>query len=155
MPLARAYAAHGHGGGSAGHGRSGSFGSKGPFQTLTGQFIYDYTRYGAIGKNWESDSTAKMPNAAVNAYAVSATGQGGNCPSVRFRVWFLGPMKSDHPKCAFEIAGGGRVENILKATRYHADVIALPETTCDTQTHDFSIPESDAPWTVRFHCTSQ
>jgi len=147
MLLARPFAAHGRG--------CGSYAPEGPFQMVTGEFKYNYTRYGAIGKDWESDCTSQMPHAAVNAYAQSSTGGSGNCPSVRFGVWFLGPMQSDHPKCTFEIVGGGRVENILRATRYSVDVIATPEMTCNTQAHDSSISKPDALWTVRFHCTSE
>jgi hypothetical protein len=127
----------------------------GPFGILSGEFKYDYTRYGAIGKDWESDCTAKMPHAAVNAHAVTAAGGCDHWPSVEFEVGFLGPMKSDHPKCTFEIEGGGRVENIPRATRYHADVIAVPEIAYDTQAHDPSNLKSDVPWTVRFQCSSE
>ena len=72
-------------------GRSGGcYAPKGPFQQLSGEFQYDYKRYGAVGKDWESSCTREMPYAVVEAHANSEGG--GGLPSVEFIVWFLGPM---------------------------------------------------------------
>ena len=47
MLITRPFTAQGRGGGC--------YVPKGPFQQLSGEFQYDYKRYGAVGKNWESN----------------------------------------------------------------------------------------------------
>ena len=46
---------------------------KGPFQQLTGEFQYDYKRYGAVGKDWESGCTREMPYAVVKHMLIPKT----------------------------------------------------------------------------------
>jgi hypothetical protein len=82
-----------------------------------------------------------MPYAVVDAHALNPQGVGGGQPSVEFIVWFLGPMKSDNPKCTFEISGG-EVKALEEVTRHHLNVIAGPI-------------QSDVPWMIRFNCTSE
>ncbi len=86
----------------------GCYAPKGPFRRLSGEFQYDYERYGAVGKDWENSCTPEMPYAIVSAHA-NPEGDRGGLPAVEFIVWFLGPMKSDNPKCTFEILNGGEV----------------------------------------------
>ena len=127
---------------------------KGPFHQLTGEFQYDYERYGAVGKDWESTCTREMPYAFVNAHASPEGGRDG-LPAVEFKVWFLGPMASANPKCNLEIAGGGEVKAFKEVTRHHLDVIAVPKVFDGSGTHDFLNLQSDTPWTIRFNCTSE
>ncbi|SPF32190.1 exported hypothetical protein [Syntrophobacter sp. SbD1] len=127
---------------------------KGPFQQLTGEFVYDYKLYGAVGKDWEGSCTRETTCALVNAHANPEGGRGG-WPAVEFTVWFLGPMKSDNPKCTFEISNGGEVKAIKEATRHHLNVIAVPKVFDDAGTHDFSNLQSNTPWTIRFSCASE
>lgn len=149
----RADATGGHGGG-AGTGGGGLYAPKGPFQKLSGEFQYDYSRYGAVGKDWESSYTRKMPHAAVDVRA-NPEGERGGLPAVKFIVWFLGPMKSDNPKCTFEIADGGEVKAIKEVTRHHLNVIAVPKVSDCPGRNDFSNLQSKTPWTIRFNCTSK
>ncbi|MGO8944629.1 MAG: hypothetical protein ACLQJ7_13270 [Syntrophobacteraceae bacterium] len=137
---------------SSGRG-GGCYAPKGPFQQLTGEFQYDYKRYGAVGKDWES-SCRETPYAVVNAHANPVGGRGG-WPAVEFTVWFLGPMESDNPKCTFEISDGGEVEALKEVTRYHLNVIAVPKVFDGSGTHHFSNLQSNTPWTIRFNCKSE
>ncbi|MGA2224886.1 MAG: hypothetical protein ABSH41_10630 [Syntrophobacteraceae bacterium] len=127
---------------------------KGPFQQLTGEFQYDYKRYGAVGKDWENSCTREMPYAVVDAHANPEGGRDG-LPSVEFIVWFLGPMKSDNPKCTFKILDGGEVKALKEVTRNHLNVIAVPKVFDHSGTRDFSSLQSNTPWTIRFTCTSE
>jgi hypothetical protein len=140
----------GHGGAS-GHGGGGFYAPKGPFHHLTGEFQYDYKRYGAVGRDWEGSCTRKT---VVDTYA-DPEGERGGLPAVKFIVWFLGPMTSDSPECTFEIADGGEVKNIKEVTRHHLNVIAVPKVLDDSGTRDFSNLQSNTPWTIRFACTSE
>jgi hypothetical protein len=144
--VTRPFTAQGRGGGC--------YVPKGPFQQLTGEFQYDYKRYGAVGKEWESVCTREMSYAIVKAHA-NPEGGGGSWPEVEFIVWFLGPMKSDNPKCTFGISDGGEVKAITKVTRNHLNVIAVPKVVDDSGTRDFSNLQSNTPWTIRFTCTSE
>ena len=144
----------GHGGGGSGHGGGGFYAPKGPFHHLTGEFQYDYERYGAVGKDWKSSCTRKMPYAVVDAHA-NPEGERGGLPAVKFIVWFLGPMTSDSPKCTVEIADGGEVKAIKEVTRHHLNVIAVPKVIDCSGTHDFSNLQSNTPWTLKFNCTSK
>ncbi len=146
------FTAQGHGG----HGVASSFYSvKGPFQQISGEFSYDYNRYGAVGKNWERHSTSKMRYAGVDADALKTKSGEVGSPSVRFRVWFLGPMVSKRPKCTFKIGGGGKIEGTPVATRYHVDVLAMQKAVHNDKKHDFLKLQSDGPWTVKFYCVSK
>ncbi len=127
---------------------------KGPFHQLSGEFQYDYKRYGAVGKDWESSCTEQMPSAIVDAHANTEGGPGG-WPTVEFIVWFLGPMASDNPKCTLEITGGGEVSALKEVTRHHLNVIAVPKIFEHSAAHDFSNLQSSTPWMVRFNCTSE
>jgi hypothetical protein len=127
---------------------------KGPFRQLTGEFQYDYKRYGAVGKDWECSCTREMPYAIVDAHANPEGGRDGR-PAVEFTVWFLGPMRSDNPKCTFEISDGGEVTTIKEATRHHLNVIAVPKVLDRSEAHDFPNFQSNTPWTIRFNCTSE
>ncbi len=146
MLITRPFAARGRGGGC--------YVPKGPFHQLTGEFRYDYKRYGAVDKDWESSCTREMPYALVNAYANPEGGRDG-WPAVEFKVWFLGPMASDNPKCNVEIADGGEVKAFKEVTRHRLDVIAVPKVLDGSGTHDFSNLQSDTPWTIRFNCISE
>jgi hypothetical protein len=101
--IARPFTAQGRG--------AGSYAPKGPFQQLSGEFQYDYKRYGAVGKDWEGSCTRGMPYAVVDTHANPKGGRDG-WPAVEFIVRFLGPMKSDNPKCAFEIRDGREVKTL-------------------------------------------
>jgi len=138
---------------SSGRG-GGCYVPKGPFHKLTGEFQYDYSRYGAVGKDWESSCTRETTYAIVNAHAYPEGGRGG-WPAVEFIVWFLGPMASDNPKCTFEIPDGGEVKAIKEVTRHHLDVIAMPKVSDSSGTYDLSNLQSNTPWTIRFNCTSE
>jgi hypothetical protein len=108
-------------------GGGGCYAPKGPFKQLTGEFQYDYKRFGAVGKDWESSCTPEMPYAAVNANArINPEDGHGDWPAVEFIVWFLGPMRSDNPKCIFEITDGGQVLAFKGATKHQLKVIAVP-----------------------------
>ncbi len=95
-----------------------------------------------------------MPYAVVDAHANPEGGLDG-WPAVEFKVWFLGPMASDNPKCNLEIADGGKVKALKKVTRHHLDVIAVPKVFVRSETRDFSNLQSKTPWTIRFNCTSE
>ncbi len=127
---------------------------KGPFHQLSGEFQYDYKRYGAVGKDWEGGCTEQMHYAIVDAHA-STEDEPCGWPAVEFTVWFLGPMTSGNPKCTVEITDGGEVSLIKEATRHHLNVIAVPKIFNRSATHDFSNLQSNTPWTVRFSCTSE
>ncbi|MGO9531539.1 MAG: hypothetical protein ACLP3B_10205 [Syntrophobacteraceae bacterium] len=143
-----------HGGG-AGHGGGGFYAPKGPFQKLSGEFQYDYSHYGAVGKDWESSRTRQMPYVIVDAHA-NPKGESAGLPAVEFIVWFLGPMTSDSPKCNLEITDGGEVKALKKVTRHHLNVIAVPKVLDGSGgTRDFSNLQSNTPWTIRFACTSE
>ncbi len=129
----------------------GCYAPKGPFQQLSGEFQYDYKRYGAVGKDWESSCTREMPYAVVDAHPEG----GGGLPAVEFIVWFLGPMQSDNPKCNFKIADGGEVKALKEVTRSHLNVIAVPKVSDGARMRDFSNLQSNTPWTIRFSCTSE
>lgn len=133
----------------------GCYNPKGPFKQLSGKFRYDYYRYGSVGRDWESDCTREMPYAAVKAHGLNPEGGGGGGPSVEFVVWFLGPMKSDNPKCTVEISGGGEVKAIKEATRHYLNVIAGPKVFDGSATHHISNLQTEIPWTIRFNCTSE
>jgi hypothetical protein len=144
----RPFTAQGRGGGC--------YEPKGPFQQLAGEFQYDYRRYGAVGKDWESSCTREMPNAAINAKALINPEAGhGDWPAVEFTVWFLGPMESDNPKCTFEISDGGDVKALKEVTRHHLNAIAVPKVLDGSGTHDFLNLQSTTPWTIKFNCTSE
>ena len=144
--ITRPFTAQGRGGGC--------YVPKGPFHQLAGEFQYDYKRYGAVGKDWEISCTREMPYAEVDAHASPEDGSGGR-PMVEFIIWFLGPMKSDNPKCTFEISNGGEVKALKEVTRNHLNVIAVPKVFDGSGTHGFSNLQSNAPWTIRFNCMSE
>ena len=136
-------------------GRSGGYcAPEGPFQRLTGEFQYDYKRYAAVGKDWKSSCTREMPYSAVDAHVNPENGRDG-WPAVEFIVWFLGPMKSDNPKCTFDISDGGEVKALKAVTRHHLNIIAVPRVSNGLETHGFSNLQSNTPWTIRFNCTSE
>jgi hypothetical protein len=95
-----------------------------------------------------------MPYATVDAHADAEGGSHG-WPEVEFIVWFLGPMKSNNPKCTFEISHGGEFKAFKEVTRHHLNVIAAPKVFDGAGAHDFSNLQSKTLWTVRFNCTSE
>lgn len=151
VPVIRPVAARGHG-----HGVATSFYSvKGPFQCVRGEFRYDYDRYGALGKHWTGRPGPKMRNAEVDACALKPKIGSEGRPSVMFRVWFLGPMESNRPKCTFKITGGGKSAGAPAATRYYVDVIASQRVAHHDKARDLASLRSNTPWTVKFYCTSK
>jgi len=133
----------------------GFYNPRGPFQKLSGEFNYDYKRYGAVGKDWERGYTLEMPYAAVTAHALNPAGGSGGWPAVEFIVSFLGPMRSDNPKCTFEISGGGEANTIEEMSRRHLKVLAVPKVIDGSATHDIPKLQSEVPWTIRFSCSSE
>ena len=133
----------------------GFYAPKGPFRILSGEFHYDYKRYGAVGKDWESSCTREMPYTAVNAHALNHQGGTGDWPIVEFTVWFLGPMRSDNPRCTFEISGGGEVNAVKEVSRRHLKALAGPKVTDGRASLNAASLQSDLPWTIRFNCTSE
>lgn len=132
----------------------GCYAPKGPFRQLSGEFQYDYERYGAVGKGWESSCTRETPDAVISAHANPEGGRSSR-PAVEFIVWFLGPMESGSPKCTFEISNGGEVKAFKEVTRNHLNVIAVPKVLVVSGKRDYSNLLSNTPWKIRFSCASE
>jgi hypothetical protein len=133
----------------------GCYAPKGPFQQLSGEFRYDYERFGAVGKNWELGCTSEMPHCAVEAHSLKPEDGCEDRPSVEFTVWFLGQMGSDNPKCLFEIMNGGQVVANEGATIHHLKVIAAPKMLESQEGLGASSLQAGTPWRIKFYCSSE